>query len=131
MLNWVHMCAPVISVIQEEISNGELHEILDLVESRSFSQLRNELVDMNPADIAEEMALIEEDKALIVVFRLLPKEQAAEVFSYLEPEDQQRIVEGISDKELASIVNDMFVDDAAYRIDGFEKAPTTVSLFIC
>ena len=123
MLNWVHMCAPVISVIQEEISNGELHEILDLVESRSFSQLRNELVDMNPADIAEEMALIEEDKALIVVFRLLPKEQAAEVFSYLEPEDQQRIVEGISDKELASIVNDMFVDDAA---DFTEEMPANI-----
>ena len=88
MLNWVHMCAPVISVIQEEISNGELHEILDLVESRSFSQLRNELVDMNPADIAEEMAVIEDDKALVVTFRLLPKEQAADEAKPEEPKGE-------------------------------------------
>ena len=108
---------------KEEISNGELHEILDLVESRSFGALRSVLVDMNPADIAEEMAVIEDDKALVVTFRLLPKEQAAEVFSYLEPEDQQRIVEGISDKELASLINDMFVDDA---VDFTEEMPANI-----
>ncbi len=100
-----------------------MHEILNLVESHSFSELRNVLVDMNPADIAEQMAEIDDDKALVVVFRLLPKEQAAEVFSYLEPDDQQRIVARISDKELASIVNDMFVDDA---VDFTEEMPANI-----
>ena len=100
-----------------------MHEILDLVESRSFGELRRVLVDMNPADIAEEMAVIDDDKALVITFRLLPKEQAAEVFSYLEPEDQQRIVEGISDKELATLVNDMFVDDA---VDFTEEMPANL-----
>ena len=109
--------------IKEEITNGELHEILNLVESRSFGELRRVLVDMNPADIAEQMSEIEDDKALVIVFRLLPKEQAAEVFSYLEPDDQQRIVEGISDRELASIVNDMFVDDA---VDFTEEMPANL-----
>ena len=104
-------------------NNGELHEILSLVEERSFGELRRVLVEMNPADIAEQMAEIPDDKSLVVVFRLLPKEQAAEVFSYLESEDQQRIVEGISDKELASIINDMFVDDA---VDFTEEMPANI-----
>ena len=104
-------------------NNGELHEILNLVEQRSFGQLRNVLVDMNPADIAEQMAEIEDDKSLVIVFRLLPKEQAAEVFSYLEPDDQERIVNGISDRELASIVNEMFVDDA---VDFTEEMPANI-----
>jgi magnesium transporter len=104
-------------------NNGELHEILNLVEQRYFGQLRNVLVDMNPADIAEQMAEIEDDKSLIIVFRLLPKEQAAEVFSYLEPDDQERIVNGISDRELASIVNEMFVDDA---VDFTEEMPANI-----
>ena len=109
--------------MKEDIFHGELHEILDLVESRSFGELRHVLEDMNPADIAEQMAEIEDDKALVIVFRLLPKEQAAEVFSYLEPEEQQRIVAGISDKELASIVNEMFVDDA---VDFTEEMPANI-----
>ncbi|MCR5611136.1 MAG: magnesium transporter [Clostridiales bacterium] len=100
-----------------------MHEILNLVESRSFGELRKVLEDMNPADIAEQMAEIEDVKSLVIVFRLLPKEQAAEVFSYLEPDDQQRIVGSISDKELASIVNEMFVDDA---VDFTEEMPANI-----
>ena len=57
-------------------NNGELHEILSLVEERSFGELRRVLVEMNPADIAEQMSEIPDDKSLVVVFRLLPKEQA-------------------------------------------------------
>lgn len=110
------------TVIQEA-KNGELHEILSLVESRSFGDLRNVLMDSNPADIAEQMSEIEDDKSLLVVFRLLPKEQAAEVFAYLEPNEQQRIVNGISDRELASIINDMFVDDA---VDFTEEMPANI-----
>ena len=107
----------------EDNNNGELHEILNLVEARSFSELRRVLTDMNPADIAEEMAEIDDDKSLVIVFRLLPKEQAAEVFSYLEPAEQERIVNGISDRELASIVNEMFVDDA---VDFTEEMPANI-----
>jgi len=100
-----------------------LHEILTLVEEQKFSKLREVLDDMNPADIAEQLAEIEDDKSLVVTFRLLPKEQAAEVFSYLEPHEQQRIVEGISDRELASIVNEMFNDDA---VDFTEEMPANI-----
>ncbi|MBO4562264.1 MAG: magnesium transporter [Clostridia bacterium] len=100
-----------------------MHEILSLVEARSFSELRKVLTDMNPADIAEQMAGIDDDKSLVIVFRLLPKEQASEVFSYLEPTEQERIVNGISDRELASIVNEMFVDDA---VDFTEEMPANI-----
>ncbi len=96
---------------------------MTLAENRSFSELRKVLEDMNPADIAEEFSEIEDDKTLVIVFRLLPKEQAAEVFSYLEPEEQRRIVDGITDRELASIVNEMFVDDA---VDFTEEMPASV-----
>ena len=119
MLNWV--LAGIRKT--EENNNGELHEILSLVEARSFGELRKVLVDMNPADIAEQIAEIEDDKTLVIVFRLLPKEQAAEVFSYLESTEQERIVNGISDKELASIVNEMFVDDA---VDFTEEMPANI-----
>lgn len=104
-------------------SNGELHELLNLVESHSFGELRKVLEDMNPADIAEQMAEIDDDKSLVIVFRLLPKEQASDVFSYLESEDQQRIVGSISDRELASIVNEMFLDDA---VDFTEEMPANI-----
>ncbi|MBQ4167075.1 MAG: magnesium transporter [Clostridia bacterium] len=100
-----------------------MHEILSLVEERAFSKLRGVLIDMNPADIAEQMTEIEDDKSLVIVFRLLPKEQAAEVFSYLESEEQQRIVTRISDRELAGLVNEMFVDDA---VDFTEEMPANI-----
>lgn len=100
-----------------------MHEILNLVEERAFSRLRDVLVDMNPADIAEQMTEIEDDKSLVIVFRLLPKEQAAEVFSYLESDEQQRIVARISDRELAGLVNEMFVDDA---VDFTEEMPANI-----
>ena len=100
-----------------------MHELLNLVESHSFGELRKVLEDMNPADIAEQMAEIDDDKSLVIVFRLLPKEQASDVFSYLESEDQQRIVGSISDRELASIVNEMFLDDA---VDFTEEMPANI-----
>ena len=100
-----------------------MHEILNLVENRSFGELRKVLEDMNPADIAEQMAEIDDDKTLVIVFRLLPKEQASEVFAYLESDDQQRIVGSLSDKELASIVNEMFLDDA---VDFTEEMPANI-----
>lgn len=108
---------------KEDNNNGELHEILSLVEERAFGKLREILVDMNPADIAEQMTEIEDDKSLVIVFRLLPKEQAAEVFSYLESDEQQRIVARISDRELAGLVNEMFVDDA---VDFTEEMPANI-----
>lgn len=116
-------CLPARQYESEVNKNGELHEILTLVEEQKFSKLREVLDDMNPADIAEQLAEIEDDKSLVVTFRLLPKEQAAEVFSYLEPHEQQRIVEGISDRELASIVNEMFNDDA---VDFTEEMPANI-----
>lgn len=93
------------------------------MEAHSYSDLRKLLEGMNPADIAENISEIEDNRSLLVVFRLLPKELSAEVFSYLDPESQQRIVEGITDRELASIVNEMFLDDA---VDFIEEMPASI-----
>ncbi len=100
-----------------------MQELLSLAEGRAFSKLRELLEHTNSADIAEIITEIEDDKTLLVVFRLLPKEKASEVFAYLEPHEQQRIVEGVTDGELASIVNEMFVDDA---VDFIEEMPANI-----
>ncbi len=102
---------------------GELQKLLRLVEGRSFGELRQMLTDMNSVDISDLITQIEDDRTLLVIFRLLTKEQAAEVFSYLEHFEQQRIVEGITDGELAAIVNGMFVDDA---VDFVEEMPASI-----
>lgn len=79
---------------------------------------------MNEVDVAaflsDEMS---DNPYTVLVFRMLPKEQAAEVFAYLEHELQQHIVESITDKELAGIVNELFLDDA---VDFIEEMPASI-----
>ena len=66
--------------------------ILDLIEEKKFSKLRSLLDSMNPADIATILVEVDE-KDLPIVFRILPKELAAEVFSYLESDMQQFLID--------------------------------------
>ena len=77
-------------------------QILTLIEEKKFSKLRSLLTDMNPADIALILEEAEE-KDLPVVFRILPKELAAELFSYLESDMQQILIEKLSDTELKAV----------------------------
>lgn len=77
---------------------------------------------MNSADVAEFMADLPEDK-LILVFRILPKDLAADVFSYLETETQTSIVSSINDVELGLLVEELYVDDA---VDFLEEVPASV-----
>lgn len=70
-----------------------------LLQSGNLTALRQALAGMNEVDIADFMQVLDKEKTLLV-FRLLPKDLFADVFSYMEPDRQQLIVESISDKEV-------------------------------
>ncbi len=97
--------------------------ILTLIEEKKFTKLRELLVEMNPADIALVLEEAEE-KDLPVVFRILPKELAAELFSYMESDMQQFLVEKLSDTELKEVFDELFLDDT---VDILEEMPANVT----
>lgn len=96
--------------------------LYDLVESRRFRELKEEMADMNENDVAAFIEELNPEKK-VVVFRMLTKEQATDVFACLEVEDQQHIINSITDNELREIVEDLYVDDA---VDMLEELPATV-----
>ncbi len=98
-------------------------QILTLIEEKKFQNLRQLLVDMEPADIALILEEAEE-KDLPIVFRILPKELAAELFSYLESDMQQFLIEKLSDTELKQVFDELFMDDT---VDIIEEMPANVT----
>lgn len=102
----------------------ELHEqIFELIENRRFVQLKQILADMQPADIAEIFDEAQ-DKDIPVLFRILPKELAAEVFVEFDTDRQELLVNAFSDSELREVLDELFLDDAA---DIVEEMPATVA----
>ncbi len=100
-----------------------IKEILfDLVSRKQFRQLKEKLCDMNEFDIASFIEELDSEKQ-IIVFRMLPKELASDVFACLEVDTQGHIINGITDKELAYIIEELYVDDA---VDMLEELPATV-----
>ncbi len=99
-----------------------LKNIPELLAARQYADLRKILAEANIVDVAELFdELSEEDSVL--VFRLLPKSEAADVFSYMEKDAQKRIVDGITDRELSGIIDNLFLDDA---VDFIEEMPANV-----
>ena len=96
--------------------------ILKMVEDKKYSTLRDILVTMNPADIAGIFNSLD-DKRIPLMFRLLPKELAAETFVEMEPEDQELLIQGFSDNELKEVLDELYVDDA---VDIIEEMPANV-----
>ena len=98
-------------------------EIFDLIEKKRFVQLKQILSEMQPADIAE---IFDEakDKDIPVLFRILPKELAAEVFVEFDSDKQEILVNAFSDNELREVLDELFMDDAA---DIVEEMPATVA----
>ncbi len=102
----------------------EFKELLELVKEKKFIQVKDIVQDLNVVDFAEFIEEMDEDDAsAIILFRLLPKEMAAEVFAYLDRDMQQRIVEKISDKELSGILSELFLDDT---VDFIEEMPASI-----
>jgi len=99
-----------------------LTTITELLESKKYADVRTILAEGNTVDIAELFDELSENDA-VLVFRLLPKEIAADVFSYMETDAQMHIVESITDRELSGILDDLFIDDA---VDFIEEMPANV-----
>jgi magnesium transporter len=99
-----------ISFIQTAIQQGE------------FAKIREEIIQLNVVDIAQLLDELEEEQTLIL-FRLLPKEISAEVFSYISTEQQKFIIESITDKEIKNIIDNLFMDDT---VDILEEMPANV-----
>ncbi len=96
--------------------------ILELLESKRFSPLRAELLEINPVDIALMFEEISSEQR-ILMFRLLPKELAAETFAYLEGDMQESLIKSFSDKELKAVVDELYLDDV---VDIIEEMPAGV-----
>lgn len=102
-----------------ERRNDELTELLD---RRDMKQLQRRMEEMNEFDVAEFLTEIE-DNRMPMVFRLLSKETAADVFANFEAPEQERIINSITDSELAGIIEELYVDDA---VDMMEEMPANV-----
>ena len=96
--------------------------ILAMLEDKKYATLRDILATMNPSDVAGLFQDLEE-KQIPVMFRLLPKELAAETFVEMEPDDQELLIRGFSDNELKEVLDELYVDDAA---DLVEEMPANV-----
>ena len=93
-----------------------------LLDEKKYPTLKDILITMEPADIAAVFEELDEQR-MPLLFRLLPKETAAETFAELEPEWQELLIRGFSDTELNEVVNELYVDDAA---DLVEEMPANV-----
>lgn len=94
-----------------------------LLEDNNLKLLRDELADMAYPDIAEFIMEFDDDKTAVRIFRILPKDISADVFAYLDLDNQQAIVQSITDSEIQRLMDDLFVDDA---VDFLEEVPANI-----
>ena len=99
-----------------------IEEILNLIEEKQYTRLRQELIEWNEADIAAIMEELPHEEQL-KVFRILPKAIAADVFAYLPTDIEQDIITTLTDREAANIINNLMADDAT---DLMEEMPAGV-----
>ncbi len=104
----------------EELQQSELFR--SLLHDRKFVELRTMAGDMNEPDLAAVMEAME-DEDMLKLFRILPKQLAADVFSLLEPDSQQYIITQLSDKEAGAVIDNLYADDAT---DLLEEMPANV-----
>ncbi len=103
-------------------------KILELLQGKQYVHLQKYLDTLNPADIAECLTdLLDEeeldDAGLLRLFRLLPKETAADTFAEMDSDLQEKLIAGFTDKELAQVLEEMFLDDT---VDVIEEMPASV-----
>lgn len=99
-----------------------MKKIEKLILEKKYSQFKKEILNFEEADIAEILSELD-DELLIKFFRLLPKDIAADTFSFLELDNQQTIINSLTAKEAANIIDNMFADDAT---DLLEEMPANV-----
>lgn len=96
--------------------------LLKLLEEKKYATLRDILITMNPSDIAAVFDELSEDR-LPLLYRLLPKELAADTFVEMDSDAQELLIRGFSDSELKEVIDELYVDDA---VDLVEEMPATV-----
>ncbi len=112
----------IILKAETDTRHEKLLEIIDNLENKKFATLKPILTEMEPADIAEIMNDIDKNDVLLL-FRLLPKDLASDVFVDIDTDRQKLLIESFTDKEVSRIINDLFVDDTA---DLIEEMPSNV-----
>ena len=96
--------------------------LIKMFEEKKYTTMRDILVVMNPSDIAAVLGELT-DHQIPILFRLLPKEQAAETFVEMEPDAQELLIRSFSDNELKEVLDELYADDAA---DIVEEMPANV-----
>ena len=99
--------------------------ITELLNAKKYAQIKKELNEMNSVDLAELLEQFPQE-SMVVLFRLIAKETAAEVFTNMNTEMQQALISTFTEKELKDIFEDMFMDDT---VDILEEMPANVSEF--
>ena len=110
------------AVVYDDLVEEKNDELMELLDSRNMKKLRERMDEMQEFDVAEFLSSLT-DNRMPMLFRLLSKERAAEVFANLDAPDQERIINSITDSELAGIVEELYVDDA---VDMMEELPANV-----
>ena len=106
----------------EDEKNLELEEFINLIETKRINDLHKYLENINSADFPSILENIDEEK-IIMVYRLLSKEKAAEVFVELDHDDQEKLINCLTDTEIKNVMNELYMDDA---VDMIEEMPASV-----
>ncbi len=106
----------------DTIQEKRTDELMELLDRRDMKQLQRRMEEMNEFDVAEFLSELDSSR-MPMVFRLLSKESAAEVFANFDAPEQEEIINSITDSELAGIMDEMYVDDA---VDMMEELPANV-----
>lgn len=107
-------------VLMEEVV---FDKVMKLLEEKKFSEIKTIFSDLNEVDIASILEEIDSKENIVLVFKLLPKCVAAEVFANVSSDIQKSIIEAFSDKESGNILNNLFIDDA---VDFLEEMPANL-----
>ncbi|MBR2647124.1 MAG: magnesium transporter [Clostridia bacterium] len=102
---------------------AELDDILKLLEERNYTVLKPLLSSMNAIDLAEVFEETEQDTDLLILFRILPKDLAAETFVEMDSDVQEKLIHKLNDRELKAVMDELFLDDT---VDLIEEMPASV-----
>ncbi len=106
----------------EDLLEEKIEHAYELIENKDFAKLKDLLEEMEPADIAIMLEEVPIDKVPLI-FRVLPKELAADTFVEMDTDQQEVLIRAFSDEELEAVMSDVFVDDT---VDIIEEMPANV-----
>ena len=102
---------------------AKIDEIITLLEARNYAVLKPLLASMNAIDLAEVFEETQSDVDLLILFRILPKDLAAETFVEMDSDVKERLINKLNDRELKAVMDELFLDDT---VDLIEEMPASV-----